>query len=81
MRLEMGEWLGGLANDEISFFVDWKRLVFLLMVLIVRFSVTKYSTFYIERQNLRKFLCLLSLFIFSIIMLCISSNLIWSLVG
>ncbi|WP_390612838.1 hypothetical protein [Qipengyuania thermophila] len=59
-----------------SFFIDQKSFIFLSIVLLVRFSVSKYSFYYIRSKDLRKFLCLLSSFIFSIVLLCSRTSLI-----
>nr|AHB85642.1 NADH dehydrogenase subunit 5 [Polyplax spinulosa] len=81
LMLEVGEWLGGLTGEEVSFCFDQTSAVFLFMVLVVSTSVTKYSSYYINSKDLLKFLSLLSFFILSMILLCLSTNFIWSLVG
>lgn len=67
---------------EVSFMLDIFARAFLFAVLLIRLSVFTFRFSYISGQKFfGRFHVLLSLFVFSIILLVLSSNLIFTLVG
>lgn len=67
---------------EIVLIFDWIRLIFMSFVLLISSLVIYYSKDYIENElNLNRFILLVLMFVFSIIILIISPNLIRILLG
>nr|QSF20084.1 NADH dehydrogenase subunit 5 [Xenapatidea procincta] len=65
-----------------TIYLDWMALIFLSVVLFISCSVIYYSKFYMEGDlNLNRFISLVLMFVFSMMLLIISPNLISILLG
>nr|ARH54306.1 NADH dehydrogenase subunit 5 [Curculionidae sp. 4 AH-2016] len=67
---------------EMSLYLDWVSLLFMSFVLLISSMIIKYSEEYMEGdKNLKRFIYLMMLFVFSMMMVILSSNLIMILLG
>nr|USN94453.1 NADH dehydrogenase subunit 5 [Polyura narcaeus] len=69
-------------NIVVSILLDWMSLVFMMFVLLISSSVIMYSKSYMSSElNLDRFIILVLLFVFSMILLIISPNIISIILG
>nr|WRO39112.1 NADH dehydrogenase subunit 5 [Polyura arja] len=69
-------------NVVMSILLDWMSLVFMMFVLLISSSVIMYSKSYMSSElNLDRFIILVLLFVFSMILLIISPNIISIILG
>nr|YP_008238888.1 NADH dehydrogenase subunit 5 [Abisara fylloides]ADO19990.1 NADH dehydrogenase subunit 5 [Abisara fylloides] len=69
-------------NIVMSILLDWMSLLFMMFVSLISFSVIYYSKSYMNSEiNLNRFIILVLLFIFSMILLIISPNIISIFLG
>nr|WHN78852.1 NADH dehydrogenase subunit 5 [Charaxes kahruba] len=69
-------------NIVMSILLDWMSLVFMMFVLLISSSVIMYSKSYMSSElNLDRFIILVLLFVFSMVLLIISPNIISIILG
>nr|YP_010269880.1 NADH dehydrogenase subunit 5 [Polygraphus poligraphus]QXG82905.1 NADH dehydrogenase subunit 5 [Polygraphus poligraphus]UJX85655.1 NADH dehydrogenase subunit 5 [Polygraphus poligraphus] len=70
------------ASIEFIIFLDWMALMFMAFVLFISFLVFNYSLEYMEgEKNMERFILLMVLFVFSMLMMISSVNLVSILLG
>nr|ARH55236.1 NADH dehydrogenase subunit 5 [Trigonopterus sp. 1 AH-2016] len=70
------------VNVELSLYVDWVSLMFLSFVFFISSMIMVYSSSYMENEkNFNRFIYLMFLFVFSMMVVIMSSNLVFLLLG
>nr|YP_010134341.1 NADH dehydrogenase subunit 5 [Megabeleses magnoliae]QWM93831.1 NADH dehydrogenase subunit 5 [Megabeleses magnoliae] len=70
------------SNIVMTLYIDWMSLIFLSVVFLISSFVIYYSKFYMEGDlNMNRFIFLIIMFVFSMMLLIISPNLISILLG
>nr|YP_009680085.1 NADH dehydrogenase subunit 5 [Parachtes romandiolae]QDP17911.1 NADH dehydrogenase subunit 5 [Parachtes romandiolae] len=68
-------------NIQLNMLIDWMTTSFIATVLIITSFITMYSMSYIPKKEHKRFMLIMMLFVFSMIALIISNNLIMLLIG